>query len=216
MFTALFAFPSEKVVINKERSSGCYHLSAYYLAKTLSELPLILFRPSLYFVILYWTAGLDGWASFFSSWFFLLFSGFVAQSLGLLISASVTTPSTAITIATLTLLTCILLAGYFVEHLPHWLDWARRVSFITYGYDALLQLEFTDDSRFSCREEASKFPSCNSTRAEFPDNMTISGSDVLRELGGVYPLHICFLVLLVFSLVFRVLAYLSLRFLHRP
>ena len=43
-------------------------------------------------------------------------------------------------------------------------------------------------------------------------NLAISGPDVLRELGGVHPLHVCFLAILAFS---RALAYLSLRFLHR-
>ena len=65
--------------MNKERSSGSYHLSAYYFAKTISEMPLILFLPSIYMVIVYWAAGLNGWSSFFGSWFFILCSGFMAQ-----------------------------------------------------------------------------------------------------------------------------------------
>ena len=73
--------PAERVVINKERSSGSYHLSAYYLAKTFSELPLLLLLPSLYIIIVYWTAGLTGWPGFFGTWFFLIFSGFMAQVL---------------------------------------------------------------------------------------------------------------------------------------
>ena len=69
----------------------------------------------------------------------------------------------------------------------------------------------------SCSEEASSFPSCNTTLSGFPGNGTISGSDVLRhEFGGVYPLYVCFLAMLGFSVAYRLLAYCSLRFLHRP
>lgn len=216
MFIALTAFPAERVVINKERSSGSYRLSAYYLAKTLSELPLILFLPSVYIIVVYWTAGLNGWASFFGTWFFLLFSGFMTQSLGLLISATVAKPGTALTIAALTVLTSMLLGGFYVRQLPSWLEWAENLSFVTFSYDAMLQLEFTDDRMFSCSEEASSYPSCNSTLTGYPGNGTISGSDVLQEIGVSYPLYINFLAMAGFSLLYRVLAYLSLRFLHRP
>lgn len=74
--------PAERVVINKERSSGSYHLSAYYLAKTFSELPLVIALPSIYIVIVYWAAGLNGWAGFFGTWFVLLLNGFLTQVRG--------------------------------------------------------------------------------------------------------------------------------------
>jgi hypothetical protein len=68
----------------------------------------------------------------------------------------------------------------------------------------------------SCSEVASSFPSCNTTLTGAPfENGTITGSDVIREYGGVYPLYVCFLAMLGFSLLYRLLAYLSLRFLHR-
>ena len=70
------------------------------------------------------------------------------QSLGLMISATVTKPGTALTIAALTVLTSMLLAGFYVRQLPSWLEWARNLSFVTFSYDALLQLEFTDDRMF--------------------------------------------------------------------
>ena len=71
--------PAERVVINRERSNGAYRLSAYYLAKTLSELPLILVRPSIFIIITYWTVGMNGLASFFGFWFFILHMSFLTQ-----------------------------------------------------------------------------------------------------------------------------------------
>ena len=73
-------------------------------------------------------------------------------------------------------------------------------------------------SHCSCSEGASSYASCNTTSLTDSSNetTTISGPDILQELGGAYPLHICFLAILLFALVFRTLTYLSLRFLHRP
>ena len=75
-------------MIGKERASGSYHLSAYYLAKTISELPILFILPSLYIVIVYWAAGLNSVASFFGSWFVLILNCFVGQ-VGLSVGLSV-------------------------------------------------------------------------------------------------------------------------------
>lgn len=40
--------------------AGYYRLSAYYLAKTFSEIPLFLVIPTLFFTIVYWMAGING------------------------------------------------------------------------------------------------------------------------------------------------------------
>jgi ABC-type multidrug transport system permease subunit len=59
MFAALFTFPQEMGMLRKERSSDMYHLSAYYIAKTTSALPLNLFFPFLFVTIIYWGGGLQ-------------------------------------------------------------------------------------------------------------------------------------------------------------
>ena len=66
-------------MISKERRSGVYHLSAYYLAKTVSELPLVLLQPSFYLLISYWIVGLNGAAGFFGTWFVLVTNSLAAQ-----------------------------------------------------------------------------------------------------------------------------------------
>jgi len=80
-----FPVPSEREVVNKERLSGSYRLSAYYISKTFSELPLCLVLPSLSTIIFYWLAGLNGfnnaWA-FFGTWFVMIGTTIATQSLG--------------------------------------------------------------------------------------------------------------------------------------
>ena len=68
-FVQLFFFtvPSERMVINKERSAGWYRLSAYYLAKMTSEVPLILIQPVMFITVVYWCVGLNGVSAFFAT-----------------------------------------------------------------------------------------------------------------------------------------------------
>ena len=77
----MHAVPSEHAVIAKERCSGMYHLSAYYLAKTVSKLPLVIVQPSFYLLISYWIIGLNGVAAFFGTWLIIVTSSLVAQVL---------------------------------------------------------------------------------------------------------------------------------------
>merc|ERR1719215_361730 len=51
LFLGMMQFLPERTIIMKERAAGSYHLSAYFLAKSLSELPIKLFLPFLFLAI---------------------------------------------------------------------------------------------------------------------------------------------------------------------
>lgn len=87
---SLCTVPSEHAVIAKERRSGMYHLSAYYLAKSVSELPLVLLQPIFYLVITYWIVGLNGAAGFFGTLFIVITNALVAQVYIIIIHTTVT------------------------------------------------------------------------------------------------------------------------------
>jgi len=57
--------PTERGVISKERAAGAYRLSAYYIAKTVSELPIKIVIPTLFYTFVYWMSGLNDVAVFF-------------------------------------------------------------------------------------------------------------------------------------------------------
>lgn len=58
LFTAVFTFPQERAMLNKERSVDMYKLSAYFAARNISDLPLDFVLPIIFMVIVYLMVGL--------------------------------------------------------------------------------------------------------------------------------------------------------------
>lgn len=151
MLGALFTFPSEFKMMLKERASGMYRLSAFYFARTASDLPIDCTIPTCFIIIVYFMGGLRYNAgSFFANWAAVLLSLLTAQSIGLLIGSVITHPKTGQTIATITALTMILVAGFFVQSIPDWIGWLKYLSFIYYGYNTLLKIQFKGMTIYDC------------------------------------------------------------------
>ncbi|EFJ41007.1 hypothetical protein VOLCADRAFT_68689, partial [Volvox carteri f. nagariensis] len=145
LFAALFTFPLEfqAGMLVKERQSGMYRLSAYYIARTASDLPMDCLLPSLFVWVVYWMAGLRVDAgAFFAHWASVLLIVLTSQSVGLLIGATVINPQNGQTIATIFMLATMLVCGYYVRGIPVWIAWLKYVSYIYWGWNLLLKVEF--------------------------------------------------------------------------
>ncbi|GMH34285.1 hypothetical protein BSKO_02119 [Bryopsis sp. KO-2023] len=151
MFAALFTFPQEFQMMSKERSSGMYRLSAFYISRSASEMPMDCLIPSLFVLIIYWTTGLrPTFFAFLSHWAAMMLSLLTAQSVGLIIGASVMDFKKAQTITTLMMLTMMLTGGFYIRKIPGWLKWLKYCSFIFYGYNLLMKVEFSGRSFEDC------------------------------------------------------------------
>ncbi|KAJ0538498.1 putative TIM-barrel domain, IGPS, ABC-2 type transporter, aldolase-type TIM barrel [Helianthus annuus] len=120
VFTAIFTFLQERAMLNKERAAYMYRLSAYFMARTTTDLPLDLFLPMLFLLVVYFMAGLRLTAdSFFLTIVFLCIVA--AQGPGLAIGALLTDLKKATTLASVTVMAFMLAGRYFVK-------WYRNIT----------------------------------------------------------------------------------------
>jgi len=88
MNETLQTFPIEKRTVQKERASGFYSLSAYYISKVLTATPFALLGPFIFCCILYPAAGMRaGVAHFFIFVGIVLTETLCAGALGMFISS---------------------------------------------------------------------------------------------------------------------------------
>ncbi|WIA19845.1 hypothetical protein OEZ85_005749 [Tetradesmus obliquus] len=156
LFRALFTFPNEQRMLMKERPSGMYNLSAYYLARTAADIPAELLNTVLFVIIAYWFGGLRHDAgAFFGLLLSLVLVVAVAESWGLLIGGVCMDPKTAQTITTVVILAFLLVGGYYVRNIPVWISWIRWFSFLFWGYNLLIKSQFSGVTYYSCNGSGS-------------------------------------------------------------
>lgn len=88
LYGVLGVFPMERAVFLRERDSGDYSVSAYYIGKQVAELPFQLLFPIVGGTIIYWMVGLQAvWYKFFTFLGLMSLVGMWATSMGFLLSA---------------------------------------------------------------------------------------------------------------------------------
>ncbi|CAL9096005.1 unnamed protein product [Musa acuminata var. zebrina] len=143
VFTAIFTFPQERAMLTKERAVDMYKLSAYFMARTTSDLPLDLILPMIFLLIVYFMAGLRrSIEHFFLTMLVVFLSIIAAQGLGLVIGASLMDIKKATTLGSVTVMTFMLAGGFFVRRVPVFISWLRYVSFNYHTYRLLLKVQY--------------------------------------------------------------------------
>ncbi|OMP02187.1 ABC transporter-like protein [Corchorus olitorius] len=151
LYNAVFTFPQERTMLIKERSSGMYRLSSYFLARTFGDLPLELALPTAFVFIIYWMGGLKpDPVTFILSLLVVLYNVLVSQSLGLAIGAILMDIKQATTLASVTTLVFLIAGGYYVQQIPAFIVWLKYLSYSYYCYKLLLGVQYSEDDYYEC------------------------------------------------------------------
>lgn len=151
LYNAVFTFPQERRTLIKERSSGMYRLSSYFLAKTIGDLPLELALPTAFTFILYWMGGLKPYpTTFILSLLVVLYNVLVSQSLGLAFGALLMDVKQATTLASVTTLVFLIAGGYYIQQIPPFIVWLKYLSYSYYSYKLLLGVQYNDNDYYEC------------------------------------------------------------------
>ncbi|XP_024964009.1 ABC transporter G family member 22-like [Cynara cardunculus var. scolymus] len=191
LFTAIFTFPMERPVLAKERSVEMYNLSAYLVAKNMSDIPLDLILPLLFVSIVYFLVGLlRSFNAFVVTLFIVFLCVIAAQGLGQAIGAAFHDTRKATTLASIIVMAFMLAGGFFVQNVPSFMSWIRYISFNYHTYRLLLKIQ------------------SNCFHSD-PDSGLCKSGSVMKgnpDWGGV---EVGALLIMVFG--YRLLAYLFLR-----
>ncbi|CAF1538549.1 unnamed protein product, partial [Adineta steineri] len=207
-FGGVVSFSIETSVIDKERASGSFRLSAYFFAKCLSESPIKLVLPAISFIIMYWMANINSdFANFLGILSFLSMSVLVAESIGLFFGALLQDVGRAMVACNVYLFGCLLAVGYFSHSTPYWLIvWVKWISYNTYAYNGCMQLQFMGERTYQCTDGAYIDTCKNNPNGTFISNEAIKYFNLNLNVG------LNFLVLFGMLIFYRTTAYIALRF----
>ncbi|KAK9269778.1 hypothetical protein L1049_001556 [Liquidambar formosana] len=118
------------------------------------------------------------------------------QGAGELFGAAVLSIKRAGMIASLVLMLFLLTGGYYVQHIPQFMQWLKYVSFMYYGFRLLLKVQYSGEQLYECESKGG----CRTLQSS-PSFDTVNLNGGLKEVW----------VLLAMALGYRLCAYICLR-----
>ncbi|XP_007019995.2 PREDICTED: ABC transporter G family member 25 isoform X2 [Theobroma cacao] len=201
-FNAVFAFPQERAIFMKERASGMYTLSSYFMARIIGDLPMELILPVVFLIVTYWMAGLKpDLVAFLLTLLVLLGYVLVSQGLGLALGAAIMDAKQASTIVTVTMLAFVLTGGYYVHKVPSCMAWIKYISTTYYSYKLFINVQYGEGKKISSMLGCSHHGRSNTVSCKFID----------QDIAGQISPELSVAILLLMFVGYRLLAYLALR-----
>ncbi|KAJ1645907.1 hypothetical protein J3B02_004047 [Coemansia erecta] len=201
----LYVYYKAKDIMLTERGSGSYRMSTFYLAKIVVYLPVAIFSSWIYFIGIYYMAGLQNIASkVFVS--LSLFTVLIVVTLGvtLLVGSFVGTYDLASVVAALIVTTWVIFGGHLAnagDLLPV-ISWMQYISPAFYVYEGMVRTEFTGLT-LHCKAN---------------NGLCMARGDDVIKLYKLdqFTVGQCALIVICMACLYNLLAYVSLRWKAKP
>ncbi|KAF4980544.1 hypothetical protein FZEAL_3479 [Fusarium zealandicum] len=223
LFNALLALAEQtasfesKPILLKHKSFSFYRPSAFAIAQTVVDVPLVFIQVFLFNIIIYWMANLSRTASqFFIATLILWLVTMVTYAFFRAISAWCKTLDVATRFTGVAIQIIIVYTGYLIppDSMHPWFSWLRWINWIQYGFECLMANEFTglslecvppylvpQDSNAQSRYQgctlagASLGSSSVDGSAYIQQSFTYTRSHLWRNFGFLWAFFLCFVML---------------------
>lgn len=214
----IFVFPVELPVFLREHKNGMYRTDVYYLAKTLSEIPIFIITPLLLITISYWMIGLnDSFVRFLICYGIMVLVTNVAVSFGYIVSTIAPTITAATSLGPPLMLPLLIFGGFFLKtvSVPVYFVWLKYISWFMYGFEALIINQWKDYGPISCGVNATATPSTamNGSAGGFGDGIPcIANGNAAIKFAGFDEDNLLFDIYCLIALMvgFRIISFLFL------
>lgn len=151
LFNALLALAEQtaafeaKPILLKHKNFSFYRPSAYAIAQTFVDVPLVFVQVFIFDIIIYWMAGLSATASqFFISLLILFTVTITTYAFFRAISAVFKTLDDATKVTGVCIQILVVYTGYLIptSSMRVWFSWLRWIDWIQYAFEALMSNEF--------------------------------------------------------------------------
>ncbi|OAD55232.1 ATP-binding cassette sub-family G member 4, partial [Eufriesea mexicana] len=204
MFTAMMptilTFPTEMAVFVREHLNYWYSVKAYYIARTLADVPFQIVYSIAYVIIVYFMTSQPLETNRFMMYLTIcILTALVSQSIGLVIGAAMSVES-GVFIGPVSSVPIVLFSGFFVnfDAIPKYLKFLSYVSYVRYSFEgAMISVYGYNRAKLKCSEAYCHFKSPTKFLEEMSMQNAVFWLDAVALTG--------------FLLTLRVIAYFVLR-----
>jgi ATP-binding cassette, subfamily G (WHITE), eye pigment precursor transporter len=147
-FATVLEFQKERAVFIREKASGMYSISPYYLSKLLLEFPLLLALPLLENLMTFYGIGYMSENHNFWKFYLVYFATVqVGTAMGYFISCCFDNMMSASQVTPFAVMPSVLFGGFVVNlsTLSPWVSWFQYLSPTRFAFEALLWAQWPDD-----------------------------------------------------------------------
>ncbi|KAG1687842.1 hypothetical protein DVH05_004573 [Phytophthora capsici] len=195
--------PMELPIIMREYKAGLYHLLSWYFAKNVSEIPMQILLPIIFFVPAYLLIGIGhGFDVYIYQQIIMILVNSCAVGLGYMVSCLVRRIDIAPIIGMIIILPFMLFGGLLInsDDCPKYFIWVQYISPIKYGFEAIMKIFWEQVPTIACDGAVEN---CTAhTGADVLKNFSLQSRSALGD--G--------LILLAINFGFRVIGFIALWF----